>query len=221
MPEFSDREATFLNGWIGERLAALWLELKGYEVVTSTPQRRGTEKATSSGDIDLIAKKGDEIIYAEVKCWSKKSSLTPSWLVQFMLERNKLNTLFEQHSNATHHMLIFGHPASGTFKYPNNSKYVEQLIYDYGIPQDFLRNMAGQTTTKFVEGILKFLVHNNNKDVVFSVVYFKQIIEELRQMDILDSCRSLIEEELSAYGKIALENVLDRFNYGIKLKNHD
>ena len=87
----------FPNGWIGERLAEQWLQSKGYRVERAIPQRRGTENGTSSGDIDLVAKKRSKVLYVEVKFWAKKSALTPSWLVEFMLERKKLNTLFEQH----------------------------------------------------------------------------------------------------------------------------
>ena len=86
-PSDSPDDIFFLNGWIGERLVEEWLKLKGYAVKRATRIPRGTKNATSSGDIDLVAKKGSEVRFVEVKSWSKKYRLGLSWLVEFMLDR--------------------------------------------------------------------------------------------------------------------------------------
>ena len=104
IPSDSPNDIFFLNGWIGERLAEEWLKGKGYAVKRAVRSSRGTENATSSGNIDLVAKKGSEVRYIEVKSWSKKYPLGLSWLVEFMLDRKKLNTLLEKHKDATHHI---------------------------------------------------------------------------------------------------------------------
>lgn len=170
----------FLNGWIGERLAEEWLKSKGYRVECAIPQSRGTENAMSSGDIDLVGKKESQVLYVEVKFWGKKYTLTPSWLVEFMLERKKLNTLFEQHRDATHYMLIYRYAATGTFIYRSNFKYVKILLSRYKIPLDLIFKISGQPSSNFVEAVLKYLVHKNaGNKVKFEIVYFKQILEEL------------------------------------------
>jgi len=190
----------FLNGWIGERLAQEWLQSKGYHVERAIPQRRGTKSATSSGDIDLVAKKESKVIYVEVKFWAKKYTLTPSWLVEFMLERKKLNTLFEQHRDATHYMLIYRYPATGTFMYRNELKYVKSLVSHYKVPLDLIQKISGQPSSKFVEVVLEYLVHKNaGKKAKFEIVYFKQILEELWNTQRPDDYRSILKEELIKY----------------------
>jgi len=190
----------FLNGWIGERVAQEWLKSKGYRVERAIPQRRGTKSATSSGDIDLVAKKESEVLYVEVKFWAKKYTLTPSWLVEFMLERKKLNTLFEQHRDATHYMLIYRYAATGIFVYRSKFKYVKSLLSRYKIPLDLMLKISGQPSSKFVEVVLEYLVHKNaGKKVEFEIVYFKQILEELWKSQRTDNYSSMLKEELIKY----------------------
>ena len=54
------REIAEAAGRRGERLAALWLQLKGYRIL----ERRFKTKI---GEIDLIAQKGRAIVFIEVK----------------------------------------------------------------------------------------------------------------------------------------------------------
>lgn len=202
----------FLNGWIGERLAEQWLQSKGYRVERAIPQRRGTENATSSGDIDLVAKKGSEVLYVEVKFWAKKYALTPSWLVEFMLERKKLNTLFEQHRDATHYMLIYRYPATGNFIYRSELKYVKSIVSHYKVPLDLIHKISGQPSRKFVEVVLEYLLHKNaGKKVKFEIVYFKQILEELGKAQRLDDYRSILKEELIKYLDASYSQVLSMY----------
>lgn len=196
----SPHNMTFLNGWIGERLAEEWLKMKGYDVESKTLEPRGTDKATSSGDIDLIAKKGsEEVIYVEVKSWGK-NPLNPSWLVEFMLERKKLNTLFIRRSDATQHILIYRFPPTGSFIYKGNLKYIKKLISGYNVPNDLIRNLSGEPSRKFVEVILEYLVHRKaGEHIKFNIIYFEQFLEELSKHDKLDNYYHMLKEELFRY----------------------
>lgn len=191
----------FLNGWIGVRLAERWLQTKGFSVKRSVPQRRGTEGAVSSGDIDLVARKASKTLYVEVKFWgagTKPYTLIPSWLVEFMLDRKKLNTLFERHEDATEYLLVYRYPSEGTFKYnpTRKYKYIDRLVSHYKVPLSLIRQLSGQSYSKFTEEVLRFLVRKRlGKEVKFSLVYFQQILEELGQAQ-LDECRMSLKGEL-------------------------
>jgi len=192
----------FLNGWIGMRLAEQWLMAKGFCMERSIPQRRGTENAVSSGDIDLIASKPSksETIYVEVKFWgsgSKPYSLTPSWLVEGMLNKNKLNTLFESHKEATGYMLIYRTPAFGTFVYDKEHKYINQLISKYEVPRELIQELSGRSSQEFAENILRFIVQERvGMKVKFEIVYFQQILKEIGQ-EKLDSYQLELMNELA------------------------
>lgn len=54
------KKQTFLRGLNAERMAALWLQLKGYHIA----ERRYD---TNYGEIDLIARRGNTIAIVEVK----------------------------------------------------------------------------------------------------------------------------------------------------------
>ena len=54
----------FRRGWISEYLAALYLMLKGYRVLA-------LRYKTKVGEIDIIARKGDIVIFCEVKARQK------------------------------------------------------------------------------------------------------------------------------------------------------
>ena len=189
----------FLNGWIGVRLAEKWLRVKGFDVERSIAQRRGTEKAVSSGDIDLVARNASGTVYIEVKFWgagSKPYPLNPSWLVKFMLDRNKLNTLFEPHQDATGYMLLYRNPATKTFAYRDGLKFVDRLVSHYKVPLDLIRGLSGQSSQEFAETVLRFLVQKRvGRDVEFRIVYFKQILKELGQAR-LDAYRTHLKGEL-------------------------
>jgi len=191
----------FLNGWIGVRLAEQWLRVKGFDVERSIAQRRGTEKAVSSGDIDLVARKASKTLYVEVKFWGagrKPYTLIPSWLVEFMLDRKKLNTLFERHEDATEYLLVYRYPSEGTFKYDptRKYKYIDRLVSHYKVPLSLIRQLSGHSSQEFAEKVLRFLVRKHvGKEVEFSIVYFQQILEELDQAQ-LDECRMSLKGEL-------------------------
>lgn len=190
---------TFLNGWIGERLAEQWFKLKGYSVEHSVSQQRGTEDATSAGDVDLIAKKNSEIIYIEVKFW-EKDTLNPSWLVQFMLGKKLLKTLFETHQDATEHMLIFRYPSRHIFRFEKseNYKYIKSLIKDHQVPLRLLRSIDGQAADVFAKTIIEHLIkHKVKNQIGFRIVYFKEIINDLVTNGRIDDCRVSLEKELN------------------------
>lgn len=197
------KEETFLNGWIGVRLAEEWLRARGFRVESKVAQRRGTEKATSSGDIDLVAKKGSETIYIEVKFWgsgSKKYTLSPSWLVEFMLDRRKLNTLFERHEDATGYWLLYRYPASGTFVYGAGLQFVKRLISRYEVPQHLIQELSGQSRRRFVEEVLRFLVHKKvGKEIQFEVIYFDRILRELGKEQLKETRSVLRNEALTLF----------------------
>ena len=58
-------------GWIGEKLAALYLLKKSYEIISMN------EHLAPYGELDLIVEKNGEIIFVEVKTISKKQLGTP------------------------------------------------------------------------------------------------------------------------------------------------
>ncbi len=205
----------FLNGWIGVRLAERWLQTKGFCVERSVPQRRGTENAVSSGDIDLVARKAAETLYVEVKFWGGGSNpypLNPSWLVEFMLDRGKLNTLFEPHHDATGYMLLYRTPPTKTFVYRDGLKFVDRLVshYEYEVPLDLIRELSGQSSQEFAETVLRFLVQKRvSKEVEFRIVYFQQIFKELGQAGV-DAHRSDLRNELVTLFESTYSDVIRR-----------
>ena len=58
-------------GWIGEKLAALYLLKKSYEIISMN------EHLAPYGELDLIVEKNGEIIFVDVKTISKKQLGTP------------------------------------------------------------------------------------------------------------------------------------------------
>ncbi len=189
-------KVTFLNGWIGERLTELWLRSRGYQIRRAVQQHRGTKKATSSGDIDLVAKKGSKVLYIEVKSW-EKNRLNPSWLVQFMLDRNKLNTLFEKHADATDYILVYRYPATGIFKYSSKAKYIKTLVSRYNVPRPLILAISGQPASRFAYVVLDYLVHKNvGEKVRFKIIYFKEILDNLTTTNNISKCQSALKEEL-------------------------
>lgn len=205
-------QTNFLNGWIGQKLAEKWLKSRGYNVESHVKQQRGTEKSVSSGDIDLIAKKGAQVIYIEVKFWSNKSSLTPSWLVQFMLARNKLNTFFEEHADATKYMLIFRFPSNNIFEYKNTSKYIKTLMTNYHVPEKLLQRLSGKPVTEFCEEILKHIITaKSGAKVDFGIIYIDKILSDLGKAT-TKSYRAFLEVELQTIFQQKYEEITSVLN---------
>ena len=189
----------FLNGYIGQRLTEEWLRSENYEVQREVKQIRGTEKAVSSGDIDIIARKGSEIQHVEVKFW-ERYPLTPSWLVQFMLDRKKLNTLFEKCEGVNGYILVYRFPGTGIFVYQDGLKYLKELHDKYSIPEEFLRRLTNKPVTDFVQEVLTYLVRRKTESKAqLRIVYFDEILRGLKRLNSLEIIRAKLEAELLRY----------------------
>jgi putative endonuclease len=71
MPVLRDRTAARQLGWEGERLAARFLERRGYRVL-------GTGFRARRGEIDLICCRDERLVMAEVKARSSDCFGTPA-----------------------------------------------------------------------------------------------------------------------------------------------
>ena len=64
VPSSKDRRRAYRKGHLAEWIAALWLLVHGNRIV-------GRRYKTRNGEVDLIARKGDLIIFVEVKARSQ------------------------------------------------------------------------------------------------------------------------------------------------------
>ena len=83
-----EREKMKINnriGKIGEKLAAEYLEKHGYEIIT-------TNFYTKRGEIDIIARKDNEIVFVEVKTRSSDSFGKPVEAVNYFKQKHLYQT---------------------------------------------------------------------------------------------------------------------------------